>query len=111
MKKITRLLLSIILLSLVTSMTSCKLIEDLGIKIPQLKKEVAVDVDNDNDVDDDDDNDDDNDDDTESVSVSESEFEFESESEFEYISMYDTIASVEPEAADSLEMVLQERID
>ena len=131
MKKISRLLLSTILLSLVTSMTSCKLIEDLGIKIPQLKKEVAVDVDNDNDVDDDNDNDididvdddndndinvdndndvdDDNDNDIESVSVSESVSEF--ESEFEYISYYDTIASVEPEAADSLEMVLQERID
>ena len=119
MKKISRLLLSTILLSLVTSMTSCKLIEDLGIKIPQLKKEVAVDVDVDNDVDDDndDDNDDDDDDDNdddddiESVSVSEFESESVSEFEFEYISMYDTIASVEPEDADSLEMVLQERID
>lgn len=119
MKNISRLLLSTILLLLMTSMTSCKLIEDLGIKIPQLKEEVAVD------------NDDDYDNDAESKSQQDNETtsqqvesqshkdlqltansqQPEFESEFEYISYYDTIASVEPEAADSLEMALQERIN
>lgn len=98
MKNISRLLLSTILLLSMTSMTSCKLIEDLGISIPQSKNETVADTNADTDT-----NTDANNKTTRQQSVS--------ESEFEYISYYDTIASVEPEAADSLEMALQERIN
>lgn len=106
MKIISKLLLSTIFISIITSMTSCKIIEDLGIKTPQSKKEVVaeVDIDTDFNADVDDDTDINND-----INADDG---FDTDDDFDTnIESHQPTANSQQPISDSLEMVLQERID